>query len=115
MTFNRLHAASTGVTVGKTFVSAVLRRHRYLLEVQRRTGKHRIPAAQPRNRTWGVDMTGKQDGEGQVHMLLGVVDHGSRRAPVEAWEGTDPYRTPPKEVIPFVAWDGRLRGYYLRR
>ncbi|MBI3712336.1 MAG: transposase [Burkholderiales bacterium] len=35
--------------------------------------------------------------------------------PLEVWRGIDPYRTAPKEVIPFSAWDGMLTGYYQRR
>lgn len=34
--------------------------------------------------------------------------------PEEAWRGIDPYARAPKAVHPFDAWDGLLRGYYLR-
>jgi putative transposase len=32
----------------------------------------------PLNRVWGLDLTGKTDGAGKLHMILGLVDHGSR-------------------------------------
>ena len=34
--------------------------------------------------------------------------------PEEAWRGIDPYARTPKAAHPFEAWDGLLRGYYLR-
>lgn len=35
--------------------------------------------------------------------------------PAEAWAGVDPYTTPIKSEYWFEAWDGLLKGYYLRR
>lgn len=32
----------------------------------------------PINRVWGLDLTGKSDVGGKCHLLLGIVDHGSR-------------------------------------
>lgn len=34
--------------------------------------------------------------------------------PAEAWRGIDPYAGEPKAVYWFEAWDGLLKGYYLR-
>ena len=34
--------------------------------------------------------------------------------PDEAWYGTNPYANAPKSVHWFEAWDGLLKGYYLR-
>jgi transposase InsO family protein len=34
----------------------------------------------PANRIWAIDLTGKSDSEGEVHPILGIVDHGSRLA-----------------------------------
>ena len=34
--------------------------------------------------------------------------------PAEAWRGVDPYASEPREVYWFEAWDGLLKGYYLR-
>ena len=76
--FNRRHAASRKITVGKTFVSDTLRRHRYEIEVMRRKLKHRVPPALPRNFIWAMDLTGKGDAAGNMHMIFGLVDHGSR-------------------------------------
>ncbi|MGH8355400.1 MAG: integrase core domain-containing protein, partial [Pseudomonas sp.] len=36
------------------------------------------------------------------------------RTPLEAWQGIDPYRHPPKREDWFEAWDGLLQGYHLR-
>jgi len=64
--------------VGKSFVAVSLRRHRYEVEVMRRRLKHRVPSPPPPNLVWGLDMTGKTDTQGKLHMILGMVDHGSR-------------------------------------
>jgi transposase InsO family protein len=227
--FNRLHAARRKMSVGKSYVSYTIRNHRYAIEVLRRDIKHRPPRPVPGNHTWALDMTGKGDGVGAIHSILGIEDHGTRgllalkalerrnawtilghlflaigrfgapRAlrtdneavfksfvfrtivwlaglrqqftvpscpwmngrierlfgtlkekldrieidsrealvrllaefrfwynavrphqnlagltPDEAWRGIDPYAKPPKSVHGFQAWDGLLRGYYLR-
>lgn len=75
---NRRFAATRKVTVGKTFVHQTLQRHDYEIQVLRRRLKHAKPINVPRNVVWGVDLTGKTDGQGRLHSLLGVLDHGSR-------------------------------------
>ena len=35
--------------------------------------------AVPVNQTWGLDLTGRMDGAGRVHTILGLLDHGTRR------------------------------------
>lgn len=76
-TFNR-QFARRGESVGKTFVSGVLRASSYEIADLRRRTKRRIPRPQPRNRTWALDMTGNTDLSGRQRMLLGVLDHGTR-------------------------------------
>lgn len=78
--FNRRFAVRRQMTVSKSFVAGAIRTHRYEIEVVRRRIKHRRPRPVPRNRVWGLDMTGKADALGHVHGILGVVDHGTRRA-----------------------------------
>lgn len=77
--FNRLHAARKKMTVSKSFVHYTIRAHRYEIEVLRRDIKRRPPRPVPRNDTWAIDMTGKCDLAGEVHSILGIEDHGSRR------------------------------------
>lgn len=81
-TFNRRHARHREIerrmTVGKSFVAETMRRHRYEIEIIRRRIKHRVPPALPRNLVWGLDLTGKRDAAGRLHMILGLLDHGSR-------------------------------------
>jgi transposase InsO family protein len=36
------------------------------------------------------------------------------RTPAEIWAGIDCYANPPRQSVPFEAWDGLLAGYYLR-
>lgn len=79
-TFNRLHAARHRTTVSKTWVAVTVRRHRLEIEERRREWKRRIPSPMPVNRLWGVDLTGKSDLGGNLHHVLGIVDHGSRLA-----------------------------------
>lgn len=52
----------------------------YEIAVMRRGFKHRVPPALPHNVCWGIDLTGKGDASGDVHAILGIVDHGSRAA-----------------------------------
>ena len=76
--FNRRYAASRTMTVGKSFVADTVRRHQYEIQVMRRKIKHRVPRPTLRNRVWGLDLTGKVDTAGNLHMVFGLIDHGSR-------------------------------------
>lgn len=77
--FNRTHAAKRKVTVSKSYVAYTLRQHRYQILILRRTLKHRFPKPVPNNRLWAIDLTGKGDTIGEVHSILGIIDHGSRK------------------------------------
>lgn len=66
------------MTVGKSFVADTVRKYRYEIEIQRRRIKRRVPLALPRNLVWAMDLTGKTDAQGKLHMILGLLDHGSR-------------------------------------
>lgn len=68
------------MTVSKTYVALLLRRRRADILRLRRSRKHRIPRPQPRNRTWGLDLTGKVDLDGRRQLILGLLDHGTRAA-----------------------------------
>ena len=78
-TFNRLHGAASKMTVSKSYVAYTVRAN--LLEIARlrRDAKHAVPHTVARNAVWGIDMTGKTDSAGKLHMILGVIDHGTRR------------------------------------
>jgi transposase InsO family protein len=76
--FNRRFAVNKQMTVGKTFVSQVIRAHRYEIQVTRKNIKHAKPRLVPRNLIWAMDLTGKTDTEGKTHALLGIVEHHSR-------------------------------------
>ena len=78
--FNRRFAAARGVTVGKTFVSYTLKAHMAEVLRMRERFKRRVPRGMPANRVWGMDLTGKGDKGGEVYSIVGIVDHGTRRA-----------------------------------
>ena len=78
--FNRLHAAIDGMTVGKTWVSNLLREHQRAHAAYFRTIKHRVPDPLSCNAVWGMDLTFKQDKARDMHPILGIIDHGSRKA-----------------------------------
>lgn len=78
MIFNRRFKASRQMTVGKTYVSYVIRDHQYEIQVVRRNIKHRKPKPMARNLIWGIDLTGKTDSTGQLHNILGILEHKSR-------------------------------------
>ena len=78
--FNRRFGFSRKMTVGKSFVSDAIREHLYEVQVLRKQIKNAKPKPVPVNWVWGMDLTGKTDTSGKLHMLLGIVDHGSRAA-----------------------------------
>jgi transposase InsO family protein len=79
-TFNGLHKAQCNISVGKSFVAEQLCTYRYRAQQLSERYEHRLPPPLPRNRIWGVDMTGKVDSQGDLHTIFGVIDHGSRMA-----------------------------------
>ena len=66
------------MTVSKTYVAELCRRHQYLIYETRRKLKHRIPRRMPCNRVWGCDLLVKTDRQGQPHLALAIVNHASR-------------------------------------
>jgi len=79
-TFNRMHSAERGVTVGKTWVANTVRAHRYEIAQLRQRYKRRIPPPLPRNAACGLDYTGKMATMKTVYPVFGVIDHGTRVA-----------------------------------
>lgn len=81
-TFNRRFAAhrtlARRASVGHTFVAELTKANLHEIAMLRCAIKHRVPRPLPRNRVWGVDLTGKGDAVGNVHSILGILDHGSR-------------------------------------
>ena len=65
-------------SVKKSFVANVLRQATAEVARIRQEGKHRVPRPIPMNRVWALDLTGKADLSGQQHVMLGLLDHGSR-------------------------------------
>ena len=82
MTFNRLHFAGTGVSVGRSFVHEYRLRCQYEIAAAWRDLKSCPPIGYALNHTWGLDLTGKQlqteSGVVTNHYILGLIDHGSR-------------------------------------
>jgi putative transposase len=81
-TFNRAQAAkrnTSNIRVSKTYVANLLRSHQLSLRDLHKSLQARAPSISTINRTWGVDLTGKKDQSGQLHFILGIIDHGSRK------------------------------------
>lgn len=76
--FNRRFAQSKQMTVGKTYVSNIIRDHQYDIQVLHNNIKHRKPRPLPLNQVWGIDLTGKTDTQGKTHNIFGILEHGSR-------------------------------------
>ena len=76
--FNRTYHDDTGVSVGKTYVSNVLRDYRMNLAQPHRYA-HDIDTACPILTTWGIDLSGHQESRNTTRMIFGIIDHGSRR------------------------------------
>jgi len=75
--FNR-RFSHKNMSVSKSYVNDTLRKNVYEIQVLRKKLKHRRPRAMPLNRVWAMDLTGKQDTQGKIHSILGLVEHGSR-------------------------------------
>ena len=58
------------MTVGKTFVSGIIRKHHYEIQVLRKQIKRAQPKAVAVNQVWGIDMTGKTDTQGRLLCYL---------------------------------------------
>ena len=78
--FNRRFEESRMMTVGKTYVSDMLRKHYHEILVLRRQIKNAKPKAVPVNRVWAMDLTGKTSLDAKTSMILAILDHGSRAA-----------------------------------
>jgi transposase InsO family protein len=78
--FNRRFAAKRKMTVGKTFVSQLIRQHRYELDIARRHIKNARPRPVPKNAVWALDLTGKGTLDGRTRLVLGILEHASRAA-----------------------------------
>ena len=75
--FNRTYH-DTGVSVGKTYVSDILREYRMKIAKPQRYA-HDIQTACPICTTWGVDMTEHRCSPDRPQPIFGIIDHGSRR------------------------------------
>lgn len=78
--FNRIYSDARGVTVGKTYVAEVIKDYLYRKNRVSERCKRRIPEPEPKNKTWGMDLTGKGDAHGVMHAIVGVIDYGTRAA-----------------------------------
>lgn len=77
-TFNRIHGVAKNTTVSKSYVAYTVRANLLAIVRLRREGKHAAPRAVARNAVWGIDITGKTDSSGKLHMIFGAIDHGTR-------------------------------------
>ncbi|NOX75262.1 MAG: transposase family protein [Gammaproteobacteria bacterium] len=78
--FNRRFENQRNITIGKTYVSTVIRKHLYEIQVLRQKIKHHRPKPMTKNRVWGIDLTGKVDTRKNSHAIFSVVEHASRAA-----------------------------------
>src|SRR6267378_7256097 len=108
--FNRRFAAKRRTTVGKTFVSELLREHRYEVENLRRHIKNARPKPVPRNLVWGLDLTGKTMLDGRTRLVLGILEHASRAAlRLEALEAKSSW-TLISKLVGTIRRHGKLRA-----
>ncbi|WP_426162277.1 integrase core domain-containing protein [Pseudoduganella sp. R-34] len=78
--FNRLYAASRRMTVSSSYFHYTVRDNQLAILRKRREIRAQPPSNQPCNAIWGIDMSGKVDAAGTLHMIFGILDHGSRKA-----------------------------------
>lgn len=78
--FNRRFEEARQMTVGKTYVSDMIRKHLYEIQVLRRQIKNAKPKRVPCNLIWALDLTGKTTLDGRTGFVLGIIEHASRAA-----------------------------------
>lgn len=78
--FNRRFIIKKRMTVGKTFVSDLIRGHRHEIAMLRRQIRNARPKRVPRNLVWGLDLTGKPTTDSATRMVLCILEHASRAA-----------------------------------
>jgi putative transposase len=76
--FNRTYQEDTDVSVGKTYVSGVLRDYRITVAKPKRY-VHDIDTSCPILITWGIDLTDRRTALHTPQPIFGIIDHGSRR------------------------------------
>jgi len=76
--FNRLHGWR--MTVSHGFAHEVCKANAELLAARRRAMRRRLPWPMPRNAVWALDLTQLPTADGGRQSVLGLVDHGTRRA-----------------------------------
>jgi len=76
--FNQLYFASTGISVGRTWVRDLLLQEAHDALHRQTECKHRVPEPMPKNRVWGIDTTCVTDANKIQHIVLGMIDHGAR-------------------------------------
>jgi putative transposase len=83
--FNRIQAGKAKAAntrawrVSKSYVANLLRSRKLEVQRIRESIRQRQPGISAVNHIWGVDITGKKDMNGQLHHILGIIDHGSRK------------------------------------
>jgi transposase InsO family protein len=77
-TFNRIYAQQ-GMSVSRSYAAYTVRNHLYEILRYRRAMRQRKPGRSQPNRSWAIDLTGKQDASGKIHAILGILDQGTRR------------------------------------
>ncbi len=76
--FNRRFEESRHMRVSKSFVAAILKKHRYAVIKLRKHIRARGPRPVVRNVVWGLDLTFVTDASKTHRTILGIVDHGTR-------------------------------------
>ena len=78
LTFNRLHGKKRAMTVGKSYVYEVFKKHHYEILLLGRKFKHREPKPIPKNIIWSMDLTQVKDSANTGYCLFGIIDSGTR-------------------------------------
>ena len=78
--FNRRFALARQMTVGKSYVSDMVRMHHYEIAILRRQIKNAKPKTVAHNFIWALDLTGKATLDGQTLLVLAILEHASRAA-----------------------------------
>lgn len=76
-TFNRLYGDKQ--TVGKSFVAKTISKHRYQIMRTRQDIKGKLPREVACNHTWAMDLSFYTLPNQSRMMMLGILDHGSRK------------------------------------
>jgi len=76
--FNRIYRHRHNTSIGKSTVALMIQQHQYAIHHAQRQVRNKPRSVYLKNRLWALDLTLVKDNVKQPHLILGIVDCGTR-------------------------------------